>query len=694
MHPIENNNNYHWRGVFTHRSGKDVMNRFIVAEAESCIGCRSCEVACVVSHHGGEFPSKREYFTPRLTVIKGNKANTVVSCHQCEDAPCASACPNGAIVRANDSLQVIQEKCIGCKTCMVACPFGMMTIVKETVLPPSHLLAEAYEKIEAQKCDLCADQNYDPACVRACPTQALSLTTQQQLVDQQREKRLRAAMKDHASMQYGAPPSTAPSQRAYLPKKRTTPNLLDIPRVPRLEPAKIALCERKTTFAEIYQPFTEEQIQEQTERCLKCGDRTICQWTCPLHNEIPNWIALASQGRIIEAAELSHKTSSLPEVCGRVCPQDRLCEQSCTLNDRHGAVTIGNIERYITDTAFSMGWRPDMSQVKPTGKRVAIIGAGPAGLGCADILVRQGITPVVFDRYPEIGGLLTFGIPAFKLEKSVMSRRREVFTDMGVEFRLNTEIGKDVTMEGLLNEFDALFLGVGTYQTMRSGLQNEDAKGVFDALPFLIANTRNLMGYPEVERQPYVNMAGKTVVVLGGGDTAMDCVRTSLRQGALQVTCAYRRDEKNMPGSKKEVKNAREEGAEFMFNLQPQSIEINNEGQVTGIRMIRTEMGEPDAQGRRQAVPVAGSEHVVPADAVVMAFGFRPHRMNWLADHNVLLDKQGRVVAPGISAYPFQTSNPKIFAGGDIVRGADLIVTAIAEGRQAAESICCYLNVH
>lgn len=669
------------------------MNRFIVAESEACIGCRSCEVACVVAHHGGQFPSKREYFTPRLRVIKGSKASIAISCHHCEDAPCASACPNDAIIRSHDSIQVLQERCIGCKSCVIACPFGMMTVVTETVQPASQRLAEAYERTEAQKCDLCAGLDYQPACVSACPTQALQLLDERQIAAGQLQKRVAAALKDPASyLIAGARPASVlpmPNARNAQPQI----NLLDLPRPPRLEAIKIPLEQRKTSFSEIYQPFTEMQINEQSERCLGCGEKTICQWTCPLHNAIPQWITLANQGRIVEAAELSHQTSSLPEVCGRICPQDRLCEQSCTLNDRHGAVTIGHIERYITETAFAMGWRPDMSQVVPTGKRVAVIGAGPAGLGCADVLVRNGITPVVFDRYPEIGGLLTFGIPAFKLDKSVMTRRREIFSAMGVEFRLNTEIGRDITMEQLLSEFDALFLGVGTYQTMHSGLENEQAEGVLDALPFLIANTRHLMGYTDSDEHTYMSMQDKTVLVLGGGDTAMDCVRTSLRHGATRVICAYRRDEKNMPGSKREVKNAREEGAEFMFNQLPQRIEVTPQGHVIGVTMVSTIMGEPDENGRRQAVAIPGSEHMITADAVIMAFGFRPHRMAWLADHNVVLDKQGRVVAPTVSGYPYQTSNAKIFAGGDIVRGADLIVTAIAEGRKAAESISCYLNV-
>ncbi|EHM44400.1 glutamate synthase small subunit [Hafnia alvei] len=460
----------------------------------------------------------------------------------------------------------------------------------------------------------------------------------------------------------------------------------------RVDPPKKPLKIRKIEFVEIYEPFSETQAKSQADRCLSCGN-PYCEWKCPVHNYIPNWLKLANEGRIMEAADLAHQTNSLPEVCGRVCPQDRLCEGSCTLNDEFGAVTIGNIERYINDKALAMGWKPDMSHVQPTGKRVAVIGAGPAGLACADVLARNGVQAIVFDRHPEIGGLLTFGIPAFKLEKEVMTKRREIFTGMGIEFRLNTEVGKDVQISELLNKYDAVFLGVGTYQSMRGGLENEDASGVFDALPFLIANTKQLMGYDASEEEPYISMEGKRVVVLGGGDTAMDCVRTSIRQGAAQVTCAYRRDEENMPGSKREVKNAREEGVEFMFNLQPLSLELNSSGRVCGVKMVRTELGEPDAAGRRVAQPIAGSEHVLDADAVVMAFGFRPHSMSWLAEHDVNLDKQGRIIAPEGSHNAFQTSNPKIFAGGDAVRGSDLVVTAIAEGRKAAEGIMSYLEV-
>ena len=261
-------------------------------------------------------------------------------------------------------------------------------------------------------------------------------------------------------------------------------------------------------------------------------------------------------------------------MCGRVCPQDRLCEGACTLNEGFGAVTIGSIEKYITDKAFEMGWRPDLSAVVKTDRKVAVVGAGPAGLACADVLVRNGVTPVVFDRYPEIGGLLTFGIPPFKLEKDVLKLRRQIFSEMGIEFRLNTTVGIDVSFDSLLEEYDAVFLALGTYTPMKGGLVNEEAPGVYEALPFLIGNVNNLMGWQT--EHPFVSMADKTVVVLGGGDTAMDCVRTSIRQGAAKVSCAYRRDEANMPGSRKEVQNAREEGVEFLFNLQPLGIELND----------------------------------------------------------------------------------------------------------------------
>jgi len=458
----------------------------------------------------------------------------------------------------------------------------------------------------------------------------------------------------------------------------------------RVDPGKKALPVRQTEFVEIYDQFKTPDAEVQADRCLECGN-PYCEWKCPVHNYIPNWLKLVVEGNILQAAELCHQTNTLPEVCGRICPQDRLCEGACTLNVGFGAVTIGNIEKYIVDTAFAMGWRPDMSKVVPTGMKVAVIGAGPAGLGCADVLVRAGVKPVVFDRYPQIGGLLTFGIPMFKLEKEVMELRREIFESMGMEFRLNTEVGKDVSFQSLLDEYDAVFLGMGTYKAMKGDFPGEDLDGVHEALPFLIGNTNHHMGY-QAGHAPFISMDGKRVIVLGGGDTAMDCNRTSVRQGAKSVTCVYRRDEENMPGSKREVENARQEGVTFVFNRQPVEV-VGDNGKVTGVKFVETRMGPPDAKGRRVAEEVPGSEQIIPADAVLVAFGFQPSPAPWFADFGIGLDNRGRVLAPEKGNFPFQSTNPKVFAGGDMVRGADLVVTAIWEGRQAGSGILDYLKI-
>ena len=459
--------------------------------------------------------------------------------------------------------------------------------------------------------------------------------------------------------------------------------------VPRQDPAKKPMVMRTEDFVEIYETFQPKEATHQAHRCLECGN-PYCEWKCPVHNYIPNWLKLVSEGNIMEAAELSHQTNSLPEVCGRVCPQDRLCEGACTLNDGFGAVTIGNVEKYITDTAFAMGWRPDLSQRTWTDKKVAIVGAGPAGLAAADILVRNGVKAVVFDKYPEIGGLLTFGIPEFKLEKRVMEQRREIFESMGIEFRLNTEVGKDVDFQSLVDEYDSVFLGMGTYTYMKGGFPGEDLPGVFDALPFLISNVNRRLGF-EKDASEFIDMRGQRVVVLGGGDTAMDCNRTSIRQGAESVTCVYRRDEANMPGSRKEVANAKEEGVNFEFNRQP--IEVVGTDKVEGVKFVTTQLGEPDANGRRRPDPIPGSEEVIPADRVLIAFGFRPSPQPWFAEYGIETDEGGLIKASADQACAYQTTNPKIFAGGDMVRGSDLVVTAIAEGRGAAQGILDYLEV-
>jgi glutamate synthase (NADPH/NADH) small chain len=476
----------------------------------------------------------------------------------------------------------------------------------------------------------------------------------------------------------------------------------------RRDGAKTPADVRKHEFREIYALMDPAHAQEQADRCLGCGN-PYCEWKCPVHNYIPNWLKLVTEGRLFEAAELSHQTNSLPEVCGRVCPQDRLCEGACTLNTDgfgeavgggpntggFGAITIGQIERYISEEAFKAGWRPDVSNVVPTGRKVAVIGAGPAGLGCADVLARNGVKAVVYDRYDEIGGLLTFGIPEFKMEKTVMTRRREVFEGMGIEFRLGVEVGntregiKSVSMQALLDEYDAVFMGMGTYTYMKGGFPGEDLPGVLEALPFLISNVRKCLELTGAE-EDFHDMKGKRVVVLGGGDTAMDCNRTSIRQGAASVVCAYRRDEKNMPGSKREVANAKEEGVEFLWNRQP--VEIVGDGRVEGVKLVTTELGPPDARGRRTPVVVPGSEEIVAADHVIVAFGFRPNPQPWFAEHAIATDPGGRVIASG-QPYAFQTANPKVFAGGDMVRGSDLVVTAVWEGREAAKGILAYLEI-
>lgn len=470
-----------------------------------------------------------------------------------------------------------------------------------------------------------------------------------------------------------------------------TRNVYQFVDVRRVDPPKRSLAERKIEFVEIQHRMEQSQVSGQADRCIDCGN-PYCEWKCPVHNYIPQWLELAAEGRIIEAAELSHQTNSLPEVCGRVCPQDRLCEGACTLNDDFGAVTIGAIEKYINDKAFELGWKPDLSGVQSTGKRVAIVGAGPAGLACADVLTRHGIKAVVYDRHPEIGGLLTFGIPAFKLEKSVMTRRRDIFTDMGIEFHLNTDVGRDIRFDDLLNDYDAVFLGLGTYKAVDGGLPGLDHDGVFPALRYLIGSTATVAGY-DMADYPQIDLQGQRVVVLGGGDTAMDCVRTAIRQQAKSVICAYRRDAANMPGSRKEVEHAREEGVKFEYNVQPLAIEANEAGKVSAVRFVRTRLGPPDEAGRRRPQAVEDSEFTLEADAVLLAFGYQANPPAWLQQHQVSLNDWALVNAREDSEYAMQTSNPKIFAGGDMVLGADLVVTAIAQGRKAAEGIMDYLDV-
>jgi glutamate synthase (NADPH/NADH) small chain len=489
------------------------------------------------------------------------------------------------------------------------------------------------------------------------------------------------------------PTSTIPSQENFKSRSEYVEHVplendFQFLEVGRYDPNKKNIEERKINFVEIYGDYNQSEASNQSHRCLDCGN-PYCEWKCPVHNYIPDWLKLVNDGNIMEAADLCHQTNSLPEMCGRVCPQDRLCEGACTLNDGFGAVSIGNIEKYITDKAIDMGWKPDLSNRTWTDKKVAIIGAGPAGIGCADILIRAGINCDIYDKHPEIGGLLTFGIPEFKLEKSVVRRRRKILEEMGIKFHLNQEIGKHISFKKLYTKYDAIFLGMGTYTSLEGGFKGEDLPQAHKAIDYLIGNTNHLLKFQQKESD-YINFKGKDVVILGGGDTAMDCNRTAIRQGAKSVTCLYRRDEKNMPGSRREVINAKEEGVEFEFNIQP--IEIIGSDSVQGIKTIQTKLGEPDQNGRRVPVPIKGSEKIYPADEVVIAFGFRANPADWFKDFKIQTDKSGLVLAPEKQELKFQTSNTKIFSGGDMVRGSDLVVTAIWEGREAAKSIIQFVS--
>lgn len=458
-------------------------------------------------------------------------------------------------------------------------------------------------------------------------------------------------------------------------------------KLPRQSPQKLEVEVRLKRFDEIYGAFDPEQAAHQSSRCLDCGN-PYCEWKCPVHNYIPNWLRLVEQGDLFQAVELCHQTNSLPEICGRICPQDRLCEGACTLNDGFGAVTIGSVEKYITDTAFQAGWRPDLSHVSATDKRVAIVGAGPAGLACADVLTRNGVAAVVYDRYNEIGGLLTFGIPPFKLEKEVVLRRRQILEDMGTEFRLNQEIDLDA-MQKLLDEYDAVFLGMGTYTAMRGGFPGEDLAGTYKALRYLISNVNWLMNYQQ--QSEHISMKGEDVIILGGGDTAMDCCRTAVRQEARSVTCVYRRNEENMPGSYREVRNAKEEGVKFVFSRQP--TRIVGDKQVEGVEFVQTKLGEPDQRGRKKPQIIPNTEEITPASRVIVAFGFRPSPAPWFKELGIELQQDGRIHADQNHTPMLQTSHPKIFAGGDMVRGSDLVVTAVYDGRQAAQGILNYLSI-
>lgn len=452
--------------------------------------------------------------------------------------------------------------------------------------------------------------------------------------------------------------------------------------IERHNPSKRPAAERITDFHEIYSLFDEATVREQASRCVQCAS-PACVQGCPLHNHIPEWLALAADGKFLEAAEISRATSNMPEICPRVCPQERLCEGACVLNGPEESICIGAIEKFINEYALSHG-AVTHEPVPPNGLRVAVVGAGPGGLACADELAKLGYAVTVFESQLLPGGLLMFGIPAFKLEKAVVERRVNILRQQGVQFKVGLTIGKDLGIHDLLDEFAAVFLGIGALKPKPLDVLGADLKGVFQGLPFLAQKNA-----PIALDLPPVEVKGKRVVVLGGGDSAMDCLRTALRCGAAETVCAYRRDLDNMPGSRKEYANALEEGARFMFLTNPLALEGNAQGEVAAVRCVKMELGEPDASGRRKPRAVKGSEFILPADLVLVAYGFDPVPFPPESDlAQIAVNDWGAIKVDDKQ----MTSVKGVFAGGDVVRGPSLVVHAVRDGRKAAEGIHRYLS--
>jgi len=448
--------------------------------------------------------------------------------------------------------------------------------------------------------------------------------------------------------------------------------------IERIEPKKRESSERKKDFKEIYDIFKPEEAAPQADRCIQCGD-PYCHNKCPLHNFIPFWLRATAGSDLDLSFKLSNESNPFPEITGRVCPQDRLCEGACTLNEGYGAVTIGAIETFISEEGFKKGLRPKFKPLK-TDKRVAVIGSGPAGFAAATYLLRGGVGVDMYEKAPKPGGLLTFGIPNFKLDKEVVFRRFKWLEEAGMNLFLNKEVGKDVSFEELLDKYEAVFIGIGAEKSKKPGIENEDAEGTLLAIDFLVNIQRKLFSLSHEDKY---GVAGKRVVVIGGGDTAMDCLRTSIREGALSVKCLYRRDEENMPGSKKEYKNAKEEGAEFVFNASPKRVLVDEKGRVKGIEMIKTELTEKDESGRRRVREVPNSEFTVDADVVIFALGFDPAAPSFLKENGIELNDWGGIVVND----KYETTREGVFAGGDCFRGSDLVVTAAYDGREAAKAI-------